>query len=839
MGFPPEALGYPSTLAKTHPVKIRRYFRQPVVHPALLKLPETEELPCEIRNFCQAGLLLKLADPEAGKALRKNLEGAEVIFTEAKTASSFHMAGRLGHVSSNGIGFVFGSPPPFQVLQALQEKAISNPLAERKISAELADIHAQCLQAFENALYPLLDKLPPKILADLAEQAGGASGEPQSSAGPSHAALAPIIERFYAHILEQAKSFVVPDLSLQPEAGAIYSESQSQRLMFEDWMNLIDKIIVLESKHEGALRLLEARFGVFVQRDLANHDNPFGPNVICHSFHYALQGADLDNRQRNLVYEIFTQRLDERLSHLYGDLRILSAPLDALRKPGVKEDAQQSNMFISAGGLSANFPDEDEAADPFSLRLPTSRGGQSAPRRQPTTAPRIEFTPPPPTAFLAFVALFRYAEANAQGPREPATDSDCVAIIAALRRLQAEHPAPDYLIAPRLQAGLSQILAETGQEKILSKVEIRENLQILGLLLDSMLADTSLPPCVLPYLKKLQIPLLVGSFVDPYLLHGHNHPGREVCNQLDYLTQAANAQGDIDNAEMLQSVDAVFARLATQAGSNPQVFAEALVSLEALTGPLMRAYATRLERVAEACEGGQRLERARRLVDREMDARLGGKSVPSVLIALLDAGWRQLLVLTSLRQGVDNDDWRRQLAVVDLLMSWLAPKRSLANRPSPQNVQSLKSYVEERLASVGTEPAEAGRILGKVENLALNNGGDVNASGYVEVPPIDPGPEERQAVLRERLLGFREGEWLRFASTRGVWIPLRLAWIGKKPARYVFTNRKGIKTLDLDAVKFTQFLDDKRASRMENLDKLSLVERTAKSLLSTLRDRLR
>jgi hypothetical protein len=70
-------------------------------------------------------------------------------------------------------------------------------------------------------------------------------------------------------------------------------------------------------------------------------------------------------------------------------------------------------------------------------------------------------------------------------------------------------------------------------------------------------------------------------------------------------------------------------------------------------------------------------------------------------------------------------------------------------------------------------------------------------------------------------------------------VALRLAWVGHEPSRYVFTNRKGIKALDLDATKFVEHLNDKRAARIESLDGLPLVERVSKYLLSNLRDRLR
>jgi hypothetical protein len=831
-------------------VKIRRFFRQPVVQEALLKLPETPEMPCEIRNFCQAGLLLKLTSPDPAIALPKSRTGAEVAFTADKTSTTFHMEGKLSHVSASGVGFVFDFAPPFQVLQALQQKAIPNPVAEQKIPSDLAEVHAHCVQALENALYPLLDNLPPRIQATLAESAlqiinsGGDSP-------PTPPPFSLIIERFYAHVLEQARSFVVPDLSLQPEAGAIYSESQSQRLMFEDWMNLIDKVIALESKYENVLKLLEASFSVLVQRDVMHHDNPFGPNVICHSFHYSLQGVELDNHQRSLVYDLFTSLLDERLTKLFIELRILCKPLDALKNPLFEEEKpSQPNFFLGATPPTAKT--QAKAPKP-TVREPVKNlpepGVPRSPQAQETAAaaPKVPpkayqapvslgFIPPPPTAFSAFVALFRYAESQGQkGSRESLTEAERTALIAALRKLQDDNSASPYFIAPRLQTGLGQVLTDKkGQEKILSKAEVRENLQILGLMLDVMLADLSTATCVAPYFKRLQIPLLAGSFIDPLLVHGHSHPARELCNQLDYLAQAANAQGDLDSPELLNSLDTLFGRLAREAGLNPDVFAEVSAALEALTSPLIKAYATRLERLSEGCEGGQRLEMARRLVDREIDARLGGKTVPAVIPALLDAGWRQLLVLTQLRQGVDNDDWRRQLMIIDVLMTWLAPNTT-ATAPTPLNVQNLKSFIEERLSGVGSELTEIKNILEKIDHQLF--AGAVPA--YVDFAGIDATEEEKQVMLSDRLQGFREGEWLKFSSGRGVWIPLRLSWIGQTPPRYVFSNRKAIKALDLDAARFIQFLDEKRASRMENLDVLNLVERTSKSLLSTLRDRLR
>lgn len=811
------------------------------------------EIPCEIVNFCQAGLFLKLSEANADVRLPRD-SGVEVIFVSPNRETTFRLAGRLSHPAANGVGFVFDLAPPFQVLLALQEKALPPTQAGWKMPAEFAELHTHCLRALENALYPLLDKLPARIEDDLAEEIerGKRKGlmHPKTVVAPlPEAQSRPIVERFFAHALAQAKGFIVPDLSLQPEEGVIYGGSESQRLMFEDWMNLIDKAILLEAKHGEVLRLLETRFSALLQREIANHNNPFGPNVLCHSFHYSLQGIALGNFHRNFIYQTFTHCLDERLEKLYGDLRSLSKPLDALIKPEPQEEPPFAGVFNAAQPLFAKTPVAEEirhalVVPPFVLDMAKpledaashapSPGG-AAPR--PAFARRVD-------AFSVFVMLSRYAEFRAGAIQADAgevlADAERAALVAALRKLQASIPSqpPPYLIAPKLHASLGQILAETGQAGILACAEVRENLQTLGLLLDAMLGDSILPACATTYIKRLQIPLLIVAFTDSDVMHSKDHPAWQVFNQLDLLRRAANFQGELDSPQLVESLDRIIDRIRAEVAGNPQVFAQVLEPLQKLMVPIAKAYTIRLERIVESCEGGQRLEYARRLVEREIDARIGGKTVPSLVVSLIDGGWRQSLVLTFLRQGTDSEDWRRQWASIDQLLAWLG-KFSPFNMPSRKSIQELKKYILERLSNISAEPAVIARIAGEIDDLLLDEDGKGATSSYVEVPPADMAREQAEAALRERLQGFRVGDWLRFAMAPRTWAPLCLAWVGQTPPHYVFVNRKGIKTLELDAAKFVQSLEEQRANRMENPDELGLVERTAKSLLSTLREHLR
>ncbi len=445
-----------------------------------------------------------------------------------------------------------------------------------------------------------------------------------------------------------------------------------------------------------------------------------------------------------------------------------------------------------------------------------------------------------PDAFSTFVVLFRYAESQAKKSSAAASPGyDASSMIGALRKLYNTNldPQLQYWNAPALLHGLEQAFAHTGHENLLDNLETSENLQIVGLLLDAILADPAIPNGIATYFRRLQFPLLIVAFADPTLLDAKNHPARELLNQLAHLSLATSAEGDIDNQELLQSVEQAIGIITVDSASKAGVFAKALEGLVKLTGPLLKSFAMRLERVIDTCQGGHRLEQARLLVSKEIDARLGGKPVPKIILDLLAGGWQQLLVLTYLRRGNNGAEWQRELDFIDQLMEKLGNDDPSAQL-SPSQVQELKSFMLERLFSVGSEPSTPNRLADDIEKLLLHGGGN-GALEYVTVPPADTDREEKEANLRARLQGFNKGDWLKCANERNMWSPVRLTWIGQEPPRYVFVNQKGLKCLDLDAEKFVQLLDDKRASRIENPEELPVVERAAKSLLYTLRERMR
>ena len=449
----------------------------------------------------------------------------------------------------------------------------------------------------------------------------------------------------------------------------------------------------------------------------------------------------------------------------------------------------------------------------------------------------LENIPNRPDAFSAFVVLFRYAENQAKkNSAGTAVAYNPDAMICALQKLYNTNPdrQAQYFNAPQMLAGLEQILAQTGQEDLLGNLEAKENIQIVGLLLDAILADSAIPSGVMPYFQKLQFPLLIAAFADPGLLHGTTHPARDLLNQLAYFALSTNPQGEIDNPELLQSLEQVMAIVSNDAANSPGCFIEALDAMSTLTAHLRKSFAMRLDRVIDTCQGGHRLDQARLLVRKEIDARIGGKRIPKFISDLLAAGWQQLLVLTCLRQGTDAEAWRQELSVIDQLWDSIDNKTSSGRTQT----QELIKFMLERLYSVGTEPALASRLTETIQHYLIAGNGDP-ALEWIDFPAEDIEREEKLALLNARLQSFNVGDWIRLANSRNTWTPLRLTWIGQNPGRYVWVNQKGVKALELNPEQFVRLLDEKRAGRIESLEELHVVERAAKSLLYTLRERMR
>lgn len=819
-------------------VNRRRHDRQAVVQKATIRIASGASIPCEIRDFCQGGVFLKVpvGESSTGSLQAHAGEPIEIHFAALGGDASLQMCGRIAHLSTNGVGVAFTGLPPAAALVALQEiarPAASTPSASVSPSGTMAGvtfIQENCRQALSEILSEVLADFFAHIVQALLESSekAGTNAEQASyfeAMTQFQAQRSQIENLFRERVHEQVES-------LSAQSGGSPSDTQGssglslvENSEFEDWLNLNEQIAKVENLHDVELQRIEQRVSSFTRRKINHNNNPYGPGMLSRAFRSALSGLQLDNRTRRVVYGIFSQALHPRLGPLYEKLDEITRPLEESR---------------SASSLVPGIPEADRPAE--------AAATPSLPSSQTPDPPGLhQESPPTPMGVIHAASVLWELCGQPQPVTEQVPAGKNVATPASLMRalcdLQAEKTAQslDYIPSEALTSRLAHALSSQGVSSTLSR-EHKQTVDMLGEMLDDVIADDAVASAVKPYLQKLQIPLLESAVADPAFLGADNHPARDVLNLIDQFSIAINDKGCIENKLLRQSLGDITDRIVSEAAEKPAVFVEARQMLEKLAAPLLKARSIRIERVREACEGGQRIAQARRLVAREIGARIEGKTVPAVVPALLDAGWRELLVLTALRHGDHSEAWSHQLGVVDKLLAWLAPEATEGFAPALE-VHALIDFVEEHLLTMCPDQALFKQTVDDLTAYLLGVGSpkEKRSPERVFVPIGAKALESGHRLddrLSRQLKQVRLGDWLKFFLTPDEATPMRLAWVGHDPARYVFVNQRGGKGIELGAEEFARYLHDRRAVKTESLD-LPLVERTANTFLQRVEDRLR
>lgn len=822
----------------------RRYERQTVAQGASLNLPGIAELPGEIRDFCEGGLLLKLAGGErALNALRSLALGeVDIYFNVEPGSRRFQVRGTIAHLSPHGVGVAFVEPSSATAaIHALNRQVRACAPDERKpASADIASLRTRCHQVLETLAQPLLAAFFADIRQPLIKAAEKA---------PSNAAQAVYFEamtllqerradiegRFIRQI--EAAGVSGPNLPEYPEVKLPTTDSLSlvDKEAFDDWLGVAEEITRLENRHDDSLRTLAERLGTSFGGAITRKNHPYGPGVVLYAFRHSLGDLAIAIPAKRVIYAVFARTLAPHLGSFYQKLLEATQTLESVAPAKGLRRVPDAKSRAQAPGNAAEAVKEAVKED---------SAGHPSPPAVAVASPDLR-TPGPLDAASLLMTLTTQSHRPVAGPparsEKQAAAPDPAAILAALQQVQHRKLSQgiEYLSPETLETELGQTLAASGQAAGALRDEHKQAINILEALLDNTLKEESLAPGVKRYVQTLQIPLLEAALSAPDLLHLETHPAREVLNLLDHFSLAANDQGEIEQHQLKQSLDTITARVAREAAHNPGVLLEAQAQLEKLAAPLLKTRALRIERVREASEARQRTEEAHRIVDSAIDARLGGKYVASIVPELLETGWRQLLILATLRQGQDSEEWLRITEVLDQLMLWLDREQPQPPR-SVLDAHRLINYVDEQLVFVCSEQMRQNRIVEALVDLLLGSreGGERRIPEWVFVPARDAASEEIEDVEAETVQRFRVGDWLKFALQPGVWTPARLTWIGGRPARYVFVNQKGGKALEVDAHEFVRYLRESKAVEIESLD-LPLMERTTNTLIQTMQDRLK
>ena len=440
---------------------------------------------------------------------------------------------------------------------------------------------------------------------------------------------------------------------------------------------------------------------------------------------------------------------------------------------------------------------------------------------------------------------------------------------------------------------LTRASANSKEARVVGQVD-DDVINLVSMLFEFILDDRNLPDSLKALIARLQIPLLKVAVLDKTFFNRGNHPARRLLNEIASAALGWSDQDSERRDNLYQKIESIVQRTLTEFTDDPSIFNELLADFIAFTGSERRRSELLEQRTRDAEEGRARAETARLQVEQELNSRLLGKTLPEVVVQLLQEAWSKVLLLTYLKNGHDSSEWRDSLATMDDLIWSIEPHEDAhARLKLLQLVPSLLRQLREGFSHAAIGPfvansffsrlealhvqafqrykRQSASIEASIEDLSDEFMSDSTADTHITLAEL---PEElHQAARQEQQVqqaavmievhneivlqqpetsdsaankivlsdedpavlqvdSLHTGSWVEFIQDDQRKLRCKLAAIIKTTGRYIFVNRSGVKVLE--KTRMSLALEFKNNSAIV-LDNALLFDRALESVIGNLR----
>ncbi len=377
-------------------------------------------------------------------------------------------------------------------------------------------------------------------------------------------------------------------------------------------------------------------------------------------------------------------------------------------------------------------------------------------------------------------------------------------------------------------------------------------IDLVSTLFDYILDDKELPTPMKALISRLQIPVLKVALTDKKFFGGEDHPARKLLNLLAKAGMSWDENNKSSEA-LYKKVEQVVFVVLNEFRDDLRLFEDLLADFDEFYQQQQARLAAMDARTREAEENRARAETAKTLVQQALNRRLNGLKLPFSIVRLLQEGWRHVLYLSALKEGVESESWKQAVKVVDALIWSMLPPAGDAQwidrlkAVSPKLINSLRKGLtavnfdthqlevllaeivkshEEIISGINAplveilDPADTNAAkradatpavsieqaisTPKVEVKAVALPAAEVSTIYTgeTLPPTDPN------VIAVRRMAV--GTWVEFVQTEGA-IRHRLVAKIHSSEKLIFANKRGIKAAELSMMQLAIELSQNRA----------------------------
>lgn len=779
--------------------------------------------PCMIADFSTQGLGLRYSPQtlvdSSSSIVSVNRHGL-LAFSDPYEHRSYELRIQIVRVDAGILGALVdqSSPVGLAVLHRLCQEG--REAAESQVSPAFGTdwILRQCINCLQQHLSPLFQDFLQELPQALSLAAATVQKEGLRRAYRD--ALA-ILETQRETLTWRFRQRLAEPLSrrgpVEPGEAGILAMAAGQS--FEGWLALKVMVTKAETQYRAELLTLKMRLDKAGIAGAVSHLNPLGPDLIGSAFQDGLQELGLVPGVEAVCYRLFERQVMRRLGPLYAELNQvlirhgILPNLDLRRYltqlPETDPEPPQLEPLVSEvlpGSVPTSTSTESQEVRRSRLQTATA-GVKSAlrwlterPRRYPECALGDSGDP---SSFRTLGRLLRLVQESAASSDskagQPVVYWTLDEVYRALEQMRLQ-PAKGSLQS-RLITCLCAQTSHLQPERELSRLQ-RESLELVDLFFDRLLQCPWLSPEARGEIRRLDVLVFSRYLRDQWLFEKQKEPLLQLVNALGWLDQRA-AFAEMAN---LQRVQDLLTGLLKSVEPDDEAVEAIVQELQRILDELDQQIGRQRHRYLAAAEGARKVADAHGLVAGELARRTAGKEVPRAIFNLIQGGWRELLVLTCLRQGGESPEWRRHLALLDRL---LGEDRDAANIDREQVLEQVRAG----LASITCSSQQIEALCRELEIYLAADTEDVVLIRVPEVLTNQAQADTRKnallgAVWLSRIQKLKVGDWFRWRTTGGDWEYVTLAWIGPGASQFLFVDRQGFKVGDWDTLELVQLLKD-------------------------------
>ncbi|RMG36682.1 MAG: DUF1631 domain-containing protein [Gammaproteobacteria bacterium] len=633
----------------------------------------------------------------------------------------------------------------------------------------------------------------------------------------------------------------------------------------EQEMSLVDEADLEESlaietlvskannRYHRTLFALNKRFAVVHGvTEIDPRANPVGPEALAEAFAEALAQWEGETAVRLIVYKSFDRHVMAYVGALYDELNDILVAHEVLpkiarkvRRNPVAPSVQRARDLDDQGGAS-------EVEPLFDGGMLKALGELVAARRR--EDPRQE-------------GAAWYARADAAPNLPVVSTHDLFGALGEVQRYSMNVAPVDMASLRELQAELMLSLGrelEVGSPdrpaKRLADSD-RSMLDVIELLFDFILGDENLPEPMKALLGRLQIPMLKVGLMDRRFFSDPSHPARRLLNSLARAALAWTDDGDRSANSAYGRIESAVTRVLSDFTDDVLVFEQVYEEFRNWLEREQRNATVAEKRLAQAREGQEHLHLARSQVNEELQAlynscRAPNCRLPEPVKELLDTGWRDVMLLSLLREGEQSEAWENARTRAKELVWSVQPKQDPAERKRlleaiPNLLTALReglnniSFDQHRAAALfkelqvchiaalrgswaeevpvaDVEEPDTGEASGEVEEIVLESSSPVAAS------------EEPRDEYHEQAEKMAPGTWLEWTDAEGREVRGKLSWRSQLTGNCVFVDRRGMKIAEMTLPGVAALLRSGNGRILEDLD-TPLMDRALNAMLDVLK----